>query len=476
MKKYIVIIWLSLTMGLMSCDDYLDLVPRGESVLNTTDDYLGVVESLTPSYPMTSFWYMANEITYYKKADLESYLYPLYSIGFFWDESADRYNYTVDGDIADLYSECYSRIASYNVVVENMDDADGPESDKKLGIAQAKIMRAYNYFFLINTFAKPYKKETAATDMGIIVHKKFDLEAESKQYTVQEVYDFIEQDIKEALADLPDQALNSYRPTKSFGYALKAKVHLYKGEIDLALEAALNALKTNYHKLWNMNKMYEEAIANNPNLPSMPTLWGTTASFEDSDPEHLLYQFANTSTDPYPQYVRKEVIDLYDKNNDLRYITCWAYYMPARPTAETGCVMFGSTKVKWNPGGMRLSEVYLMIAECYARKGDKDNAMKYLNDLYRNRVKTGTPELIASDADEAFKLIREERKRELVLTYNGFFDMRRFCTEFNETLTKTYVNEAGETKVYTLKPDSPLLVWPFPAKAMETSDLVQNTK
>lgn len=100
MKKYIVIIWLSLTMGLMSCDDYLDLVPRGEAVLNTTDDYLGLVESLTPSYPMTSFWYMANDITYYKKADLESYLYPLYSIGFFWDESADRYNYTVDGDIA----------------------------------------------------------------------------------------------------------------------------------------------------------------------------------------------------------------------------------------------------------------------------------------------------------------------------------------------------------------------------------------
>ena len=45
------------------------------------------------------------------------------------------------------------------------------------------------------------------------------------------------------------------------------------------------------------------------------------------------------------------------------------YYMPPRPTAETGAIMFGSTNVKWNPGGMRLSEVYLMIAECYAKKG-----------------------------------------------------------------------------------------------------------
>lgn len=91
----------------------------------------------------------------------------------------------------------------------------------------------------MNTFAKPYKKETAATDMGIIIHKKFDLESESKQYTVKEVYEFIEQDIEEALADLPEQALNSYRPTKGFGYALQAKVRLYKGEIDLALESGL---------------------------------------------------------------------------------------------------------------------------------------------------------------------------------------------------------------------------------------------
>ena len=290
------------------------------------------------------------------------------------------------------------------------------------------------------------------------------------------VYEFIEQDIEEALADLPEQALNSYRPTKGFGYALQAKVRLYKGEIDLALESGLNALKSSYHKLWDMNEMYNEALATYPFLPTMPSTWMTAAKLEDSNPEHLLYQFGHTNTDPYPQYARKEMLDLYDKNNDLRYITCWGYYMPPRPTAETGAIMFGSTNVKWNPGGMRLSEVYLMIAECYARKDDKDNAMKYLNDLYRNRVFPGTAELTAADADEAFKLVREERKRELVLTYNGFFDMRRFCTEFNETLTKTYVNEAGETKTYSLRPDSPLLVWPFPQQAMETSNLVQNTK
>lgn len=97
-------------------------------------------------------------------------------------------------------------------------------------------------------------------------------------------------------------------------------------------------------------------------------------------------------------------------------------------------------------------------------------------------MKPGTYEdLDAADANEAFRLVRDERKRELLLTSNGFFDMRRFCAEFNETLTKDYVmknSTTGEitTKTYTLRPDSPLLIWPFPKNAMETSNLTQNTK
>lgn len=51
MRKYIVIVSLCLSVFLMSCDNYLDLVPKGESVLNTTDDYLGLVESMILRIP-----------------------------------------------------------------------------------------------------------------------------------------------------------------------------------------------------------------------------------------------------------------------------------------------------------------------------------------------------------------------------------------------------------------------------------------
>ena len=69
-----------------------------------------------------------------------------------------------------------------------------------MGIAQAKAMRAYNYFFLVNTFAKPYNPSTAATDNGIIIRTKFDLEEVGKQYSVADTYAFILKDLDEAVA------------------------------------------------------------------------------------------------------------------------------------------------------------------------------------------------------------------------------------------------------------------------------------
>ena len=87
MKKYISIIGLSLIVLLTSCDNYLDLVPKGESVLNTTDDYLGLVESMDAAYPTDDFWYFAGDATWPYKDQIENYQYPLRSISFLWDET-----------------------------------------------------------------------------------------------------------------------------------------------------------------------------------------------------------------------------------------------------------------------------------------------------------------------------------------------------------------------------------------------------
>ena len=96
--------------------------------------------------------------------------------------------------------------------------------------------------------------------------------------------------------------------------------------------------------------------------------------------------------------------------------------------------------------------------------------MQRLLSTFWESVITGSLVLIVVLVQSSITM-REERKRELFLTYNGFFDMRRFCHEFNETVTKEF-----EGKTYTLSPTSHLLVYPFPVKAMQNSNLKQNSK
>lgn len=492
MKHYLYSCMIGLALLGTACDNYLDITPKGMSVLDKTDDYLGLLEDMY-GYPIESEWYMCGEATSYDMSILTEYKNPLNSAAFFWDGDFDRAAYSTATGYNSLYTSCYNKIAKFNIVIRNINDSKGDQNDKVMGMAQAKILRAYNYFYLINTYAKPYDPNTAETDRGIFLRKEFSLEEEGVQASVAEAYRFIQQDIEDALPHLPSVTNNPFRPDKSFGYALKAKVHLFMRQYDLALQASLDGIAeaegNGRHRIWDMNAEYNAAIKANMarynggmqesmfeyggvmyNMMRM-TSQNTFFKHDYNDPENLLYQHGFNQMSPHPTMVRKDVADLFNPREDLRY-TFSMGMIPARPTSEQGSVALNNMMIQWNCGGIKLSEVYLMAAECYARKGDVVNAMKYINDLRRNRViaKYYHP-LQATDAQEAMTLVRQERKKELLLTSNGFFDMRRFCTEFNETLTRQY-----NDKVYRLSPTSHLLTYPFPLSAMQNSNLIQNSK
>lgn len=492
MKRIIILCYLTASLLFCACDNYLDLVPKGQSVLNQTSDYLGLLEDMY-GYPFYPEWFLCGEATSHDMSSLENYSYPLNSTGFFWDEEFDRAIHMTETGYSMLYSTCYSKIAKYNIIIQNINNSEGSVEDKTRGIAQAKIMRALNYFYLINTYAKPYNPQTAGQELGIILRDEFSLEKEGIQSTVADAYLFIQQDIEDALPDLPHVALNTFRPDKSFGYALKAKVHLFKREIEEALSASLICIREaemeGKHKLWNMNTEYNKGLDFISNMYggampeamfeydgamySMFRMMAQNLYFTHnySDPENLLYQHGVNSMSPHPTIIRKPIVDLFNPAQDLRY-TFSMGTMINLPTSEPGSISLNNMMVTWNCGGIKLSEVYLIAAECYSRKKEKDNALKYVNDVRKNRIiaKYYT-DLTADTPEEAMLIVRQERKRELLLTSNGFFDMRRFCTEFNETLTREY-----DGNVYTLKPSSHLLTYPFPISAMQNSKLTQNSK
>lgn len=160
---------IGMVVTLAACDDYLDITPKGKALLKSTEDYLGLIEDRSPEYDMMNSWILAGEASWYKAEELKSYTNPLNSVAYFWDESYDR-----AGDMIEnaAYNACYDRITKFNVVVDGIASSEGKEEDKRMGEAQARVLRAYNYFFLINTFARPYDPATAYQTHGIIVREK----------------------------------------------------------------------------------------------------------------------------------------------------------------------------------------------------------------------------------------------------------------------------------------------------------------
>ena len=185
---------IGMVVTLAACDDYLDITPKGKALLKSTEDYLGLIEDRSPEYDMMNSWILAGEASWYKAEELKSYTNPLNSVAYFWDESYDR-----AGDMIEnaAYNACYDRITKFNVVVDGIASSEGKEEDKRMGEAQARVLRAYNYFFLINTFARPYDPATAYQTHGIIVREKMfeSLEDVGIQQSVGYTYDFIQRDI-----------------------------------------------------------------------------------------------------------------------------------------------------------------------------------------------------------------------------------------------------------------------------------------
>ena len=452
--KYILIV-ISI-LALNACNDFLDITPKGKAVIETAEDYNGLIETLWPSYNPSNFSYLPVEQVHYITTEVLDYKYPAISANFLWDESFDRAKYNQNDP---LYNECYKRIAKFNILIECIDESEGEEALKVKAKAQARILRAYNYFFLVNTYAKAYNPATAATDRAIVLRDEFNMEDLPGQSTVQEVYDFIQADIETSLPNLTDKRENIYRPGKAFGYAFKAKVHLYKGELDEALAAAKEAM--NYDaQLWN----FEEYIPNMFNPMYMVPL---------DLPECLLHGYGSGSMTTM-QHIAPEVSALFNQM-DLRK-TAFLTMFPAHPLAPAGTTCFYTwNSIIWNCSGMRYSEVYLIIAECYARLGNIQEAVNTINELRKYRFYSkSVVKVSASTPEEARQIVIDERRIELILTANTFFDMKRYTVipEYRKTLTKTY-----EGKEYTLDPDSHLYVMPFSIEALESNpNLVQNSK
>ena len=140
-----------------------------------------------------------------------------------------------NGAVAEFWQNTYETIARANNAIAGIESSSIDETVKTQLIGEAKFLRAFSYFQLVNIFGEvPLKLKPQSTEEN--VHVGF--------YSVEAIYEQIERDLTDAQV-LPASyaSTETGRVTKGAAYGLLAKAQLYQEKYSEAL-ASINSLKS----------------------------------------------------------------------------------------------------------------------------------------------------------------------------------------------------------------------------------------
>lgn len=258
-----------------------------------------------------------------------------------------------------------------------------------------------------------------------------------------------------------------------------SKAYLFHREWAKAEDAAQKSLEIN-------NKLVDYNIIENN---------GGVARYrefaDDKNPEVLSYMWMGSGwtaeAATYYAYgvISPELISLFEPN-DLRY----SLFFRQSGTTITNYYDMGSGAAIWTPAtttarfthmtvGMRTAETLLILAEAQARQDKLKEATDNINLLRKNRIHGDYVIPTPSSQTDLMHTIITERRKELLFGFHRFFDLKRFNLEpeYAKTITRTFpvVTKSIEPKTYTLRPNSPLYIIPFPRSATDKNpNLTQN--
>ncbi|RAJ35732.1 RagB/SusD family nutrient uptake outer membrane protein [Pedobacter cryoconitis] len=444
---------LILLVSLSSCKKFLDIVPKGVKVPTTLADYEAMIrdEYGNQRTTITQAVLLMND-KFETTANLN--YYPLYSANYFWNENADRIALN-NGDETTYYN-AYTAISTSNLLIEHVPAAtESSEADKAQLVAQAKVLRALNYYVLANYYADTYEEANAASKLSVPLILSADINAPHTQVSIKELYTFMLKDIEEAIPNLHAISATVLHPNLGAAYALKARLLLTMSRYAEALAAANEALKYN-DKLYDWTQFYT-TYKTQIEQPDVYTNAQSPMGFDFVENYYFRHgtnynaaREAALRTDRAPKF----------ETGDARFASRWKLRTVAADTYYTSI-----TTGFYNYGGLTTTEVYLIKAECQARLNDIPGAMATLNAVRVKRIfaQNYVP-LTASNTIAAVKLIQRTKANELINSITTFADARRLNKDPNyaTTLTKT---ENGQN--YSLSPSSHLWTMPFPQGAFK---------
>lgn len=436
-----------------SCEKFLDYKPDKQLLVPTTlrdcqallDNY-GFMNS-TSNYPeaVSDNIYILNDG--YNRLNISN---------------RDTYIWKADADVNDGdWNYTYQRILYANQVLETLGKID-PSATEQTNWNEIKgaalFFRAYALYQGAQLWSKPYDPVTAGQDLGMPIKLSPDISEKYDRGTLQQTYDRILGDLKEALNLLPNTTSLQSRPSKIAAYAALARIYLSMGDY---ANAGLNAdaclqrfdILMNYNELI-ANDAYPISRFNREVIFDVGSAGGANNILLRS-----VARIVPVLYDSYEQNDLRKTI-FFTRNNDGTYGFKGSYNGQASSNCFTG---------------LATDEIYLIRAECFARAGKKDQALADLNTLLKTRWSNAVTYVnkIAESNELALKLILAERRKELLFRGLRWSDLRRLNKDpdFAISLSRT-VN--GQT--YTLPPNDLRYVLRIPTEVLNRVKLPQNPR
>lgn len=317
-------------------------------------------------------------------------------------------------DIDVIWDQSYRTIYDANRIIEGVSESGGiPATAKQKIIAEAKFIRAWYYFNLVNLFR----------NIPMVTTSKYSESSKIPQSTADEVYQLIVADLREAQGGLPPNYLNNERtrPNAMVATALLAKVYLYLNNFQSAeLEATKVIASGSYTPL--------PAPASAFLKESKETIW----QIASADPTLNSLEGRNlipNGSSILPAYTLPAQLlgefNSADKRKDAwirsNTVAGQAYSYPAKYKERVRLVTAAATEYNII---MRLGEIYLIRAEARIQTNRVAEGVADIN-VVRRRAGLNDLSLNLTSA-EAIVAIEKERRLELFCERgNRWFDLIR---------------------------------------------------
>jgi starch-binding outer membrane protein, SusD/RagB family len=348
-----------------------------------------------------------------------------------------------------LYYRC---IGNANALIGNIDNATGPDAEKKRLKAEGLTMRAWAYFNLVQIYGKRYDSTTTNSDLGVSMPLS-DKDVKLPRSTVAENYIQIVKDLEDAIALF---AAGSAVPNKSHlsihaARAIRARVALTMQEYSKAAAFAKAVVDGGAFSLMS-NTAYQSGFNS---IANSEWIWGAFVQSDQGDT--FGSYFAQISWNGNTTYVRSRpkrvnsalynLITATDVRKKMWEPAPTATNFPL-PLSTYAREPFMSRKFKTRElptigdvPYIRLAEMYLIMAEAYANlPGRETDARNALFTLAKNRDANYT--LSTNSGQALINEILVQRRVEFWGEGFRFFDLKRLNQSLDRTVVPNFVSAA----------------------------------